>query len=38
MPKQRRVEAAQKGWKKQNSNEREVCGINQKKRKLWDDS
>ena len=38
MPKRRRAEAARKGWKKQNSNESEACGINQKKCKLWDDS
>ena len=38
MPKRRRAEAARKGWKKRNSNEREACGINRKKRKLWDDS
>ena len=38
MPKRRRAEAARKGWKKRNSNEREACGINRKKHKLWDDS
>ena len=38
MPKRRRAEAARKGWKKRNSNEREACGLNRKKRELWDDS
>ena len=37
MPKRRRAEAAKKGWKKRNSNQKETCGVNQKKHKLWED-
>ena len=37
MPKRRRAEAAKKGWKTRNSNEKETCVVNRKKRKLWED-